>query len=175
MDCRIQPGGSSLPSVHPLINRTPNTRADGVESSKCHHGDTENSVSPRWHDSPVPLCFRWFCALRKSIGGKFAYRLGEASIDSTQLNFFNNTAALSVLRLDRRFRKNWGGMAEARMLDMPNISQRRRGALATIYRRIGNNLKFGLGYNFTDFYFATLFNPLQGVSPLEYDTYTSNP
>jgi hypothetical protein len=86
-----------------------------------------------------------------SIGGKYAYRQGEASIDTVQPNFFNNTAGLSVLRLDRRFGKNWEGMAEARMLDMPKISQRQRGALATIYRRIGNNLKVGLGYNFTDF------------------------
>ena len=86
-----------------------------------------------------------------SVGGKYAYRLGEASIDSTQLNFFNNTALLSVLRLDRRFGKNWEGMAEARMLDMPKISQRQRGALTTIYRHIGNNLKAGIGYNFTDF------------------------
>ena len=28
-----------------------------------------------------------------SIGGKYAYRLGEASIDTTQLNFFDNTVS----------------------------------------------------------------------------------
>jgi hypothetical protein len=42
-------------------------------------------------------------------------------------------------------------MAEVRMLTLPDISQRRRGALTAIYRRIGNNLKAGVGYNFTDF------------------------
>ena len=85
------------------------------------------------------------------IGSKYAYRMGEASLDRVQLNFFDNTAHLGVLRMDRRFRKNWDSMAEVRMLDMPQIRQRHRGALAAIYRRIGNNMKVGVGYNFTDF------------------------
>ena len=42
-------------------------------------------------------------------------------------------------------------MAEVRMLTLPDIHQRRRGALATIYRHLGSNLKVGVGYNFTDF------------------------
>jgi len=86
-----------------------------------------------------------------SVGGKYAYRLGEASLERTQLNFFDNAAQLSVLRVDRRFRKNWDSMAEVRMLSLPDIRQRRRGALAAIYRHIGKNLKVGVGYNFTDF------------------------
>jgi hypothetical protein len=96
-------------------------------------------------DLSYDLTSRW------SVGGKYAYRLGLASLDRTQLNFSNNTAQLAVLRLDRRFRKNWDSMAEVRMLDLPDIRQRRRGALATIYRHIGSNLKVGVGYNFTDF------------------------
>jgi len=86
-----------------------------------------------------------------AVGSKYAYRLGQASLDRVQLNFFNNTASLGVLRLDRRFRKNWDAMAEVRMLTMPSIRQRNTGALTTIYRRIGNNLKAGVGYNFTNF------------------------
>ena len=86
-----------------------------------------------------------------SVGGKYAYRLGQASLDRTQLNFLANSAQLAVLRLDRRFRKNWDSMAEVRMLELPDIRQRRRGALATIYRHLGSNLKVGVGYNFTDF------------------------
>src|SRR5262245_34945568 len=86
-----------------------------------------------------------------SVGGKYAYRLGEASLDRSQVNFFDNAARLAVLRLDRRFRKNWDSMAEVRMLDLPDIRQRRRGALAAIYRHLGKNMKVGVGYNFTDF------------------------
>jgi hypothetical protein len=56
-----------------------------------------------------------------SLGGKYAYRLGQASLDRTQLKFFANTAQLAVVRMDRRFRKNWDAMAEVRMLDLPDI------------------------------------------------------
>src|SRR5262249_41906363 len=85
------------------------------------------------------------------VGSKYAYRMGKASLDRVNLNFFDNTAHLGVMRLDRRFGKNWDTMAEARMLVLPNIRQRNRGALATIYRHIGGNMKVGVGYNFTDF------------------------
>jgi len=86
-----------------------------------------------------------------SVGGKYAYRLGQVSLDRTQPEFFDSAAQLVILRADWRFRKGWESMAEARMLDLPDASQRRRGALAAIYRNIGRNLKVGVGYNFTDF------------------------
>src|SRR5262249_45819817 len=86
-----------------------------------------------------------------SVGGKYAYRLGEASLDRTQVNFFDNAARLSVLRLDRRFRKKWDSMGEGGMLAHPAIRQPRRGAPAASVRHIGKNLKVGVGYNFTDF------------------------
>jgi hypothetical protein len=86
-----------------------------------------------------------------SVGGKYAYRLGEASLDRVQPSFFDNTAQLAVLRLDWRFLKQWDGLAEVRQLGLPDINQSRRGALAAIYRHITKNLKAGVGYNFTDF------------------------
>jgi hypothetical protein len=86
-----------------------------------------------------------------SVGGKYAYRLGQASLDRTNLSFFSNTAQLAILRVDRRFRKNWDTMAEARMLTLPDVRQQRRGVLTMISRHLGSNLKVGVGYNFTDF------------------------
>ena len=86
-----------------------------------------------------------------SIGGKYAYRLGHASLDRIQREFFDNAAQLAVLRADWRFRTGWESSAEVRMLDLPDVRQRRRGALAAIYRYIGKNMKVGAGYNFTDF------------------------
>jgi hypothetical protein len=86
-----------------------------------------------------------------TVGGKYAYRMGEASLDREQLNFFDNAAQLAVLRLDRRFGKGWESMAEARMLQLPDVRQRRSGALAALYHYIGKNLKVGVGYNFTNF------------------------
>ena len=40
---------------------------------------------------------------------------------------------------------------EARLLDLPDAQDRRSGSLFGIYRHIGENLKFGIGYNFTNF------------------------
>jgi flagellar motor protein MotB len=88
---------------------------------------------------------------RFSIGGKYAYRLGQISLDRENREFFDNNANLYVVRGDLRFRKNWEVMLEGRMLDMPDLSERRSGALATISRYLGDHLKIGLGYNFTDF------------------------
>ncbi len=86
-----------------------------------------------------------------SIGGKYAYRLGQVSLDREQREFFDNGAQLVVLRTDWRFLKGWESMAEVRMLDLPDVSQRRGGALVAIYRYFGKHLKVGAGYNFTDF------------------------
>ncbi len=37
------------------------------------------------------------------------------------------------------------------MLDLPDLDERRSGALLTIYRYLGKHFKAGIGYNFTDF------------------------
>ncbi|HEY3176906.1 MAG TPA: OmpA family protein [Candidatus Polarisedimenticolia bacterium] len=86
-----------------------------------------------------------------SIGGKYAYRLGQVSLDRDNREFFDNAGQLGVLRVDWRFRKDWESLAELRMLDLPDVNQRRSGGLAAIYRNIGEHLKVGVGYNFTDF------------------------
>jgi flagellar motor protein MotB len=88
----------------------------------------------------------WF-----SIGGKYAHRLGQISIDRESSDFFDNNADLFVVRGDVRFRKNWEFLVEGRMLDMADLDERRSGALATISRYLGDHLKIGVGYNFTDF------------------------
>src|SRR5215470_4031613 len=86
-----------------------------------------------------------------SLGGKYAYRLGQESLDRVHPNFFDNPAQLAVLRVDWRFFQQWDSMAEVRTLALPNVNQRRRGMLAAVYHHIGKNLKAGVGYNFTDF------------------------
>jgi hypothetical protein len=86
-----------------------------------------------------------------SLGGKYAYRLGQESLDRVQPNFFDNPAQLAVFRVDRRFLRDWEGLAEVRTLELPNLGQRRSGVLVAIYHHIGKDLKAGVGYNFTNF------------------------
>ncbi|HXV75329.1 MAG TPA: hypothetical protein VD788_03350, partial [Candidatus Polarisedimenticolaceae bacterium] len=86
-----------------------------------------------------------------SIGGKYAYRLGQVSLDREQPEFFDNAAQLVVFRVDWQFLEGWESLAEVRALELPDLGQRRGGALFSIYRYIGKHLKVGAGYNFTDF------------------------
>ena len=111
-----------------------NTAAEFIQKSHIASLDLTYDLTAKW-----------------SVGGKYAYRLGQLSLDRVQPEFFDSPANLGVLRLDWRFRSEWESLAEVRMLNLPNINQRRRGALAAIYRYIGKNLKAGTGYNFTDF------------------------
>ena len=86
-----------------------------------------------------------------SIGTKYAYRLGQASLTRENPDFFDNNAHLVIVRGDWRFLKYWEGSVEGRMLDLPDQNDRRAGAMFTIYRYLGDHFKVGVGYNFTDF------------------------
>lgn len=86
-----------------------------------------------------------------TIGSKYAFRRASVSLDRDDRNFFDNDAHLYVVRADWHFTRNWEGSLEGRLLDMPDLDERRGGALVTLYRYVGENLKVGIGYNFTDF------------------------
>jgi hypothetical protein len=111
-----------------------NTPADFLQKSFIASADVTYDLTPRW-----------------TVGGKYAHRVGEVSLDRVNRNFFENDAQLGVLRADWRFKEGWESLVEARRLDLSDLSQTRTGALAAVYRYFGKNLKVGVGYNFTDF------------------------
>ncbi|MDJ0759494.1 MAG: OmpA family protein [Woeseiaceae bacterium] len=86
-----------------------------------------------------------------TLGGKYGYRLGSVSLDREDPVYFDNDASLYVIRGDYRFRERWEVLVEARLLDMPDLNESRSGALAAVSRYVGDHLKIGLGYNFSDF------------------------
>jgi flagellar motor protein MotB len=88
---------------------------------------------------------------RISIGGKYAHRRGLLSLSRDNPEFFDNTADLFVLRTDFRFKENWEGLVEARVLKMADLSDQRSGALVVVSRYLNPRFKAGIGYNFTDF------------------------
>ncbi len=96
-------------------------------------------------DLTYDLSQRW------SVGGKYAYRLGAMSLERVDPQFLDNTAQLLILRTDFRFGQYWEGMVEGRMLDLPDLDEQRSGALLGIYRYLGEHVKLGAGYNFTEF------------------------
>ena len=86
-----------------------------------------------------------------SLGGKYAYRLGQASLERVNPQYFDNTADLYIVRIDWHFHQEWEGVIEGRALEMPDLNQTRSGALVAVYRHLGKHVKAGLGYNFTNF------------------------
>jgi len=86
-----------------------------------------------------------------TMGAKYAYRVGLLSLEREAPQFFDNSAQLVVVRVDWRLGQYWEGLAEGRMLDLPDLNEQRAGALVGIYRYLGEHIKAGVGYNFTDF------------------------
>jgi len=86
-----------------------------------------------------------------TIGTKYAYRLAQVSTERDDPDFFDNDAHLAILRTDYRFLEKWEASVEGRLLELPDLDERRAGALAMLYRYLGDHVKAGIGYNFTDF------------------------
>ncbi|QWV92905.1 OmpA family protein [Geomonas oryzisoli] len=110
---------------------------------------TNAGVMQRSHiasiDATYDLTERW------SIGGKYAYRLGQVSMDRVNPEYFDSNAHLYVARVDWHFLHKWDALVEGRLLDLPDAKDRRSGVLLGLYRRLGNNVKMGGGYNFSNF------------------------
>ncbi|MBN1276905.1 MAG: flagellar motor protein MotB, partial [Deltaproteobacteria bacterium] len=111
-----------------LINNT-----GVVQRSHIGSIDVMYDLTPRW-----------------TVGGKYAYRLGELAYDKDS-EFFKSRAHLGILRADWHFVNRWDALIELRRLDLPDAKDSRSGVLLGIYRHMGNHIKLGAGYNFTDF------------------------
>jgi flagellar motor protein MotB len=108
--------------------------SDFVQRSHIGAIDVMYDLSPRW-----------------TLGGKYAFRLGQMALDRDDRDFFDSRANLYVVRADWHFIYRWDALVEARMLDLPDAEDRRSGVLVTLYRHLGNHVKVGVGYNFCDF------------------------
>jgi flagellar motor protein MotB len=86
-----------------------------------------------------------------TVGGKVAYRHGQVAQDRENPEFFDSRAHLYVVRADWHFVHRWDALFELRRLDLPDAQDSRSGALVGIYRHLGNHIKVGVGYNFSDF------------------------
>jgi hypothetical protein len=111
-----------------------NTPVDYIQRSNIASIDVMYDLTSRW-----------------TVGAKFAYRLGQVALDKEDRDFFDSRAYLYVLRADWHFLYNWDALVELRRLDLPDAEDTRSGVLVAIYRHLGNHIKVGVGYNFTDF------------------------
>ena len=86
-----------------------------------------------------------------TVGAKYGFRFGDVSTTRLANDFVRSTAHLGIIRADINFVKNWDAVLEARVLYAPEAQQTDFGALAAVYKHIGNNAKIGVGYNFGRF------------------------
>ncbi|HEX5338316.1 MAG TPA: OmpA family protein, partial [Gallionella sp.] len=86
-----------------------------------------------------------------SVGGKYAFRIGQLKAGKVDGTWFSSRADLVVLRTDWHLVKEWDALAELRNLSSREALDARAGALVAVYRHLGEGVKMGLGYNFTNY------------------------
>lgn len=122
--------------------------ADQAPTSQLTGTGVQSDIQQRSHvlavDGIYDLTPRW------SIGGKYAVRTGELRTGRDG-DWFRSRAQLAIARLDWHIVKNWEALLEARTLDVDIARDRTSGALISVHRHIGDHMKAGLGYNFTEF------------------------
>ena len=86
-----------------------------------------------------------------TLGAKYGFRQGKVSLGRTSDTFVSSNTHLGIIRADWRPVKKWDALIEGRYLSNDAAGNRRFGALAAVYRHLGNNVKIGAGYSVSDF------------------------
>ncbi|MEO1580779.1 MAG: OmpA family protein, partial [Pseudomonadota bacterium] len=86
-----------------------------------------------------------------SLGGKVAQRVSELRLDRSTGQWFDSTTNFAALRVRYHLIRDWDAMAEYRRLEVEEADNARTGWLIGVDRHIGEHMKVGVGYNFTDF------------------------
>lgn len=86
-----------------------------------------------------------------SVGGKYAFRIGELRMPVAGGQWFSSRADLLILRADLHLVKEWDALVEIRKLRATEAQDAKAGALIGIYRHLGKSVKAGIGYNFTNY------------------------
>ncbi|MFK7816797.1 MAG: OmpA family protein [Gammaproteobacteria bacterium] len=85
------------------------------------------------------------------VGAKVAYKTGDRRIQRGSGTWFETGAHLAVARARYHMLKKWDALFEYRWLESEERDDNKDGALLGVYRHVGQHMKVGAGYNFTDF------------------------
>ncbi len=89
---------------------------------------------------------------RLAVGGKVAVRVGELRLSrDASAPWFDSQAVFWAARVDYEVVRRWDMLAEIRQLRVSTAGDSRVGALVGIYRHLGQHVKVGAGYNFTNY------------------------
>ena len=87
-----------------------------------------------------------------SIGFKYGLRIGELMDNQVPGSpWFKSQATLMAVRADWHFVKEWDAETELRNLNAQEAQDANAGVLLAVYRHFGDKVKFGVGYNFTNY------------------------
>lgn len=86
-----------------------------------------------------------------SVGGKYAFRIGELKAPVADGEWFSSRADLWIVRADLHVVKEWDALVEFRKQRTTEAQDSKAGALLGIYRHLGKGVKAGVGYNFTSY------------------------
>jgi hypothetical protein len=120
----------------------PGTDQVSVDGSKEGPSQLSHIFSADANYDVVPLL---------TIGGKYGLRIGEWKAREEGSDWESSTAQLAVARADLHVVKNWDVLLEGRGLWESVSGTVDFGALAAIYRQLGDHLEVGVGYNFGRF------------------------
>jgi hypothetical protein len=107
--------------------------------------------SPKQTSTIVSADINYDLTPRLTVGAKYGYRQGRVSLTRQSDTFVSANAHLAVVRLDYNIATKWDALVEGRALWVTETRDQRLGALASVYRHFGNNVKIGLGYSWSDF------------------------
>lgn len=85
------------------------------------------------------------------VGGKVAHKQGELRTDRDTGQWAKNDATLVAARVRYHLTHNWDAMAQYHWMNSDESQDTQHGAMISVDRHIGKNMKIGIGYNFTNF------------------------
>jgi hypothetical protein len=102
---------------------------------KSHIFTTEFSyqLNPRW-----------------TVGSKLGLKKYQTRLVRNSGEWYTSQIILTALRLNYHIIREWDAMLEGHYLDQKDDGYR-KGILIGLYKHIGDNMKLGIGYNFSDF------------------------
>lgn len=118
-----------------LYDLPPSSQSNSVdEQSLIGSLETTYQVNQRWQ-----------------VGGKLAHKEGQIRSDRDAGTWEKNDATLAAARVRYHFLHNWDAMGQYHWLNSDASQDLQHGAVVSVDRHLGKNLKLGIGYNFTQF------------------------
>lgn len=110
---------------------------------------TLNGPAQRSHIASVDASYDLTNKL--TIGAKYGVRIGEQRDRDPTADWESSIVQLGILRADFHVTHQWDLLLEGRTLWNTDAGTAETGALAAVYRQLGDNMKLGIGYNFGSF------------------------